>query len=68
MTINIELIEQAFENNLDNVDIMAVKENVSESQSISFIFSTPTNYNLNSNYSQLIHLMKYSFQLFRYQF
>ena len=30
MTINIELIEQAFDNNLDGVDITAVEENVSE--------------------------------------
>ena len=30
MTINIELIEQAFDNNLDGVDVAAVDENVSE--------------------------------------
>lgn len=30
MTINIELIEQAFDNNLDGVDVAAVEENVSE--------------------------------------
>ena len=30
MTINIELIEQAFDNNLDGVDVAAVKENVNE--------------------------------------
>ena len=30
MTINIELIEQAFDNNLDGVDIAAVEENVNE--------------------------------------
>ncbi len=30
MTINIELIEQAFDNNLDGVDVVAVEENVNE--------------------------------------
>ena len=30
MTINIELIEQAFDNNLDGVDVAAVEENVNE--------------------------------------
>ena len=30
MTIDIELIEQAFDNNLENVDIKAVEENLSE--------------------------------------
>ena len=30
MTIDIELIEQAFDNNLDGVDVAAVKENVNE--------------------------------------
>ena len=28
MTIDIELIEQAFDNNLENVDIKAVEENL----------------------------------------
>ena len=32
MTINIELIEQAFDNNLDGVDIATVEENVSSSK------------------------------------
>ena len=30
MTINIELIEQAFDNNLDGADIAVVEENVNE--------------------------------------
>ena len=30
MTIDIELIEQAFDNNLDGADIAAVEENVNE--------------------------------------